>query len=102
MINYMYPKTICITNNKLFRKLYIRHVTKKTALLNELICHETFHTKIKSSLYSRYYAEAHNQWRGPSPRLSAKATQHQRNVAALASGLINFQTSWNYSDVFHN
>ena len=26
-------------------------------------------TKIKSSLYSRYYAEAFSEWRAPSPRL---------------------------------
>ena len=32
-------------------------------------------TKIKSSLYSRYYTEARNEWRGPSPWLSACATQ---------------------------
>ena len=41
--------------------------------------------KIKSSLYSPYYAEACNELRGPSPRLSAWATQLQRNVATVAS-----------------
>ena len=41
--------------------------------------------KIKSSLYSLEYAEACNEWRGPSPRLSAWATQLRRNVAAVAS-----------------
>ena len=41
--------------------------------------------KIKSSLYSRFYAEAGNELRGPSPRLSAWATQLRRNVAAVAS-----------------
>ena len=41
--------------------------------------------KIKSSLYSPYYAEACNEWRGPSPRLSAWATQLRRNVATVAS-----------------
>ena len=41
--------------------------------------------KIKSSLYSRYYAEACNEWRGPSPRLSAWATQLRKNVATVAS-----------------
>ena len=40
---------------------------------------------IKSSLYSRYYAEACNESRGPSPRLSARATQLRRNVAMVAS-----------------
>ena len=41
--------------------------------------------KIKSSLYSWYYAEAYNEWWGPSPRFSAWATQLRRNVAAVAS-----------------
>ena len=41
-------------------------------------------TKIKS-LYSRYYAEACNEWWGPSPRLSAWTTQLRRNIAAVAS-----------------
>ena len=35
--------------------------------------------QIKSLLYSRYYAEACNEWRGPSTRLSARATQKLRN-----------------------
>ena len=41
--------------------------------------------QIKSSLYSPYYVEACNELRGPSPRLSAWATQLRRNVAAVAS-----------------
>ena len=41
--------------------------------------------KIKSSLYSPHYAEACNEWRGPSPRLSAWATQLRRIVATVAS-----------------
>ena len=41
--------------------------------------------KIKSSLYPRYYAEACNEWRCPSPQLSAWATQLRRNVAEVAS-----------------
>ena len=40
---------------------------------------------IKSSLYQRYYAEEYNEWRGPSPRPSAWATQLRKNVAAVAS-----------------
>ena len=44
-----------------------------------------FKNQIKSSLYSLEYAEACNEWRGPSPRLSAWATQLRRNVAAVAS-----------------
>ena len=41
--------------------------------------------KIKFSLYSPYYAEACNELHGPSPRLSAWATQLRRNVATVAS-----------------
>ena len=46
---------------------------------------KTNQIKIKSSLYSPYYAEACNELRGPSPRLSAWATQLRRNVATVAS-----------------
>ena len=41
--------------------------------------------KIKSSLYSRYYAEACNELRGPSPQFSAWATQLRRNITTVAS-----------------
>ena len=41
--------------------------------------------QIKSSLYSPYYAEACNEWRGPFPPRSVWATQLRRNVAAVAS-----------------
>ena len=41
--------------------------------------------QIKSSLYSRYYAEACNEWRGRSPPRSAWATQLRRNIAAVTS-----------------
>ena len=41
--------------------------------------------QINSSLYSPHYAEACNELRGPSPRLSAWATQLRRNVATVAS-----------------
>ena len=44
-----------------------------------------FKIKIKFSLYSPYYAEACNELRGPSPRLSAWATQLRRNAATVAS-----------------
>ena len=40
---------------------------------------QALNQKIKSSLYSRCYAEACNEWRDPSPQLSAWATQ-LRNV----------------------
>ena len=39
--------------------------------------------KIKPSLHSQY--EACNDWRGPSPRLSAWVTQIRKNLAAVAS-----------------
>ena len=41
--------------------------------------------KIRYSLYSPYYAETSNELRGPSPRLSAWATQLRKNVATMAS-----------------
>ena len=41
--------------------------------------------KSKSSLYSRHFAEACNEWRGPSLRLSAWTTQQRTNVATVAS-----------------
>ena len=44
-----------------------------------------FYKPSKSSLYSPYYAEACNELRGPSPRLSAWATQLRRSVATVAS-----------------
>ena len=40
---------------------------------------------IKSSLHPRNYAEACNEWRDPSPRHSAWATQLRRNVTRVAS-----------------
>ena len=41
--------------------------------------------QINSSLYSPHYAEACNELRGSSTRLSAWATQPRRNVATMAS-----------------
>ena len=41
--------------------------------------------QIKSSLYLPYYAETCSKLRGPSPLLSAWATQLRRNVVAVAS-----------------
>ena len=49
------------------------------------LLYRLFQKKIKSSLYSSYYAEACNELRGPSPRLSAWATQLRRNVATVTS-----------------
>ena len=58
------------------------HVADKVPVINK-----TFRAsnQIKSSLYSPYYAEACNELRGPSPRLSAWATQLRRNAATVAS-----------------
>ena len=41
--------------------------------------------KVKSSLYSRYYAQACKEWWSPPPRRSAWATQLRTNVATVAS-----------------
>ena len=41
--------------------------------------------QVKSSIYTQYYAEARNEWWGPSSLLSARATQLCRNVAAVIS-----------------
>ena len=41
--------------------------------------------KIKSSLYSRLYAETCNEWWSPSPWLSTWTTQLRRNIAAVVS-----------------
>ena len=49
------------------------------------IVSEVKSNQLKSSLYSRYYAEACNEWRDPSPQFSARATQLLRNVAKVAS-----------------
>ena len=74
----------------------VRHlgssITQLVSLGWLLAKHLSFHqqtticqNQIKSSLYSSYYAEACNKLRGPSPRLSAWATQLRRNVATVAS-----------------
>ena len=44
--------------------------------LPQFLLHFQFKSrKMKSSLHSLYYAEVCNQWRNPSPQLSARATQ---------------------------
>ena len=48
-------------------------------------CRGFIKKKIKSPLRSRYYTEACNEWRDPSPRLSVWTTQLRRNIAAVAS-----------------
>ena len=42
-------------------------------------------SKMKSLLYVRYYAEVCNEWRSPSMRLCAWATQLRRNFAVVAT-----------------
>ena len=41
--------------------------------------------KIYLRLFSRYYVEACNEWRDPSPRLNTWTTQIRRNIAAVTS-----------------
>ena len=83
----------------------------------KLLGHATwFHLRsgsknIKSSLYSRHYAEAYNEWRCPSPRLapgqhsSEKTSQWRRGVGDTVSdftGLgIEPKTFHSSSDVFN-
>ena len=63
--------------------------------------------KIKSSLYSRYYTQARNEWRGPLPRLSAwefwKTSQRWRAVGDTVPDLtcpeIEPKTSRAYSGI---
>ena len=50
-----------------------------------LFAYNSQKNQIEFSLYSSYYVEACNEWRGPSPRLSVWATQLRRNIAAVAS-----------------
>ena len=50
---------------KILRNILTTIIRKSRNLINLI------QDQIKSSLYSRYYAEACNEWRGPSPRLSA-------------------------------
>ena len=69
------------TDKPCFSPLKILVTTKKK---NKRLLRPQIKSKIKS-LYSPYYAEACNELRGPSPRLSAWATQLRRNVATVAS-----------------
>ena len=55
------------------------------SICNLYFDYQSSKNQIKSSLYSPHYAEACNELRGPSPRLSAWATQLRRNVATVAS-----------------
>ena len=53
--------------------------------INQTMCYTSNQNQIFIIGYSPYYAEACNEWRGPSPRLSAWATQLQRNVVTVTS-----------------
>ena len=57
------------------------------ATLFEAVFPKRAHKPSKSnrSLHSPYFAQACNEWRDPSPRLSAWATQLPRNIAAAVS-----------------
>ena len=67
-------------------KILTNFVDSKTGrfLRSLALCLQYWKSKIKSSMYSQHYVEECNEWRGPSPRLSARATQLQRNVATVA------------------
>ena len=71
--------------NRFFKVENVKHSEQKKCTnksnYNITICQN----QIKSSLYSPHYAEACNESRGPSPRLSAWASQLRRNVATVAS-----------------
>ena len=52
----------------------------------ETVLMHALHQKLRQIfVYSRYYAEACNLWRGPSSPLSSWATQFERIVAKVAS-----------------
>ena len=68
------------TIQRRIQKLFLGELLRINKCFLAVLCHQ-----IKFSLYSRYYAKACNEWRGPSPHLSAWATQLRRNVAAVAS-----------------
>ena len=57
--------------------LVYRLIFAKTVLAKKI--------KIKSSLHSRYYTTACNEWRSPFRQIIAQATQLGRNVSAVAS-----------------
>ena len=69
----------------LLMKLILSSILSITKKPQGLMMLKLNQLKIKSSLYSRYYAEACNEWWGPSPRLGTWATQLRRNVAMVAS-----------------
>ena len=61
------------------------HTIQMKKIYFEVEPHATSQNQIESSLYPRYFAEACNEWRRPSPLLSAWVTQLRRNVATVAS-----------------
>ena len=72
---------------KTFYISVIRHRNlNKTIILKFLhVYSDNAAQKIKSSLYSPYYAQACNEWQSPPPRRSAWPTQLRTNVATVAS-----------------
>ena len=57
----------------------------KKLALKYFCCKKPAANFIKKFSYSRYYSEACNEWRDPSPRLSAWTAQLRKNIAAVAS-----------------
>ena len=62
--------------------------------------------QIKSSSYSRYYAEACNEWRGPSSRISARTVPKKHHSSGdIVSDLTGLETEpltfFTNTDVFN-
>ena len=74
----------CNTYDKLIKNID-KNLYACYVFLDLTKAYHSFKNQIKSSLHSPFYAEASNELRGPSPRLSAWATQLRRNVAMVAS-----------------
>ena len=71
-------------SNPLHHFMRIMVMTTQVSRITKVSCIKKSN-QIFMTVYSPYYVEACNEWRGPSPRLSAWATQLRRNVATVAS-----------------
>ena len=82
---FILPVPVLVLYCCILRIKYENYLHYKAGLRLKQSGYFNFKTQIKSLLYSWYYAESCNEWRSPSPRLSAWATQLQKIVAAVAS-----------------
>ena len=62
-----------------------RHLVRKVEDYNANYPHESTKNQIKSSSYSRYHAEARNDWRDRSPRLSAWGRPIRKTITAVGN-----------------